>query len=152
MNRMDELLARDECLQLMTAYCTHIDERNEDEFLALFTEDAVFTIRGEAMTGKEPIRATFKARPASLLSWHLMLNHRITLQDEDRAEGFAVGLVIRGVRDRETWPMPIRGIELVMHYRMLFRREGGKWLIARCDTQRRLDIDAPPAPVAKVPD
>ena len=104
----------------------------------------VFSIGGTEMVGREAVRASIRSRPASILSWHLMLNHRIELHGEDRAEGNAVGLVVRGNRDRETWPMPIRGVELLMKYRMLFRRDGENWLIERCETQRRLDIDAVP--------
>ncbi|MGB6119883.1 MAG: nuclear transport factor 2 family protein [Mesorhizobium sp.] len=144
MTPLEQLVDRSSCQQLMTAYCTMLDKRDAEGFVALFTDDVVFKIGDTERHGKDPIRASILARPASLLSWHLMLNHEIEFHDDNRAEGNAVGLVVRGTRDRETWPMPIRGVELVMHYRMLFRREGGSWLIERCETSRRLDIDAAP--------
>ncbi len=145
MNALAALLARDTCQQLMTAYCTHLDDRDEEAFISLFTDDVVFGVAGRLTKGKQPIRESLRARPASLLSWHLMLNHRIELQGEDKAEGSAIGLVVRGNRDRDAWPMPIRGVELLMSYCMAFRRENDCWLIVRCETARRLDVDAPPA-------
>ena len=150
MTPIEALLARDACLQAMTAYCTHLDAREEDRFVALFTDDVVFSIGGKEIIGHPAIRESIRTRPASILSWHLVLNHRIDIHGEDRAEGKAVGLVVRGTRDRETWPMPIRGVELLMHYRMLFRREGANWLIERCETSRRLDVDVPPVPVKEM--
>jgi SnoaL-like domain len=147
MTPIDELLIRDACLQLMTGYCVHLDARDETKFLGLFTEDAVLTKAtppAYEARGRSGIRETFTKRPPSILSRHLMLNHVISVVDNDNAEGSAVGLVVRGNRDRETWPMPIRGVELVMDYRLRFRREAAGWRISRCDTTRLLDVEATP--------
>ena len=144
MTPIGELLIRDVCRQLMTAYCVHLDARDEDSFLGLFAEDAVFTALTFEARGRAGIRETFAKRPLTILSRHLMLNHVISVIDSDNAEGAAVGLVVRGNRDRETWPMPIRGVELVMDYRLRFRREPEGWRISRCDAKRLLDIEAAP--------
>ena len=83
-------------------------------------------------------------RPPSILSRHLMLNDIIDVEGPRSARGVAVGIVVRGNRDREDWPMPLRGVELVMEYRMLFERSADRWQIARCDTQRLMDVEAAP--------
>lgn len=147
MTPIDNLLIRDECLRLMSSYCVHLDARDEASFLDLFAHDAVFTkttAPAYEVKGRDGIRGTFNQRPASILSRHLMLNHLISVIDTDNAEGAAVGMVVRGNRDREDWPMPIRGVELVMDYRMKFRRDLDRWRILRCDTTRLLDVDAVP--------
>lgn len=147
MTPIDKLLIRDECLQLMSSYCVHLDARDETRFLDLFTSDAVLTkatAPAYEAKGRDGIRQTFAQRPTSILSRHLMLNHLISVIDADSAEGAAVGLVVRGTRDREQWPMPIRGVELVMDYRMTFCREADRWRISRCDTTRLLDVEAMP--------
>ncbi|SFU21791.1 nuclear transport factor 2 family protein [Mesorhizobium sp. YR577] len=145
MNALERLVIRDECMQLMTAYCTHLDARNEKQFLDIFTEDAIWTKLTEPTsetTGRAAIADLFRKRPPSILSRHLMLNHTITIHGADSADGVAVGVVIRGNRDRETWPMPLRGVELVLEYRLSFRREPDRWRINRCDTMRLLDVEA----------
>ena len=145
MNPIDLLVAERDCLRLMSDYCRHLDARDEDAFLALFTETAVFTkttVPTYEDHGHEAIRARFLMRPPSILSRHLMLNHIIDVEGPDTARGTAVGVVVRGNRDREDWPMPLRGVELVMEYRMMFARVAERWRIARCDTQRLMDVEA----------
>lgn len=147
MTPIDKLLIRDECLRLMSSYCVHLDARAEASFLNLFTEDAVFaktTAPTYEVKRRDGIRGTFRQRPESILSRHLMLNHLISVIDADHAEGAAVGMVVRGNRDRETWPMPIRGVELVLDYKMTFRRDPDSWRISRCDITRLLDVEAAP--------
>jgi hypothetical protein len=147
MNPLGLLVAERDCLRLMSDYCRHLDSRDEDAFVRLFTETAVFT-KATAPTyedhGHDAIRARLRMRPPSILSRHLMLNHIIDVDGPSSARGVAVGLVVRGNRDREDWPMPLRGVELVMEYRMVFARGNGCWRIARCDTQRLMDVEAVP--------
>jgi hypothetical protein len=147
MNPLDQLMAERDCLRLMSDYCRHLDARDEEAFISLFTEAAAFT-KSTAPTyedhGHEAIRARFRMRPPSILSRHLMLNHIIDVEGPRSARGVAVGMVVRGTRDREDWPMPLRGVELVMEYRMLFARAADRWQIARCDTQRLMDVEAAP--------
>jgi hypothetical protein len=147
MSPLDLLVAERDCLRLMSDYCRYLDARDEAAFIALFTETAVFT-KTTAPTyedhGHEAIRARFRMRPPSILSRHLMLNHIIDVEGPSTARGTAVGVVVRGNRDREDWPMPLRGVELVMEYRMMFARVADRWRIARCDTQRLMDAEAAP--------
>jgi hypothetical protein len=147
MNPLDLLVAERDCLRLMSDYCRHLDSRDEAAFLDLFTETAVFTKTTSPIYedhGHEAIRARLRMRPPSILSRHLMLNHIIDVAGPDSAKGTAVGVVVRGNRDREDWPMPLRGVELVMEYRMVFARLARGWRIARCDTQRLMDVEAAP--------
>ena len=147
MNPLGLLVAERDCLRLMNDYCRYLDSRDEDAFVRLFTETAVFT-KATAPTyedhGHDAIRARLRMRPPSILSRHLMLNHIIDVDGPSSARGVAVGLVVRGNRDREDWPMPLRGVELVMEYRMAFAWGDGGWRIARCDTQRLMDVEAAP--------
>jgi hypothetical protein len=145
MTPLDRLLAERDCLRLMSDYCRHLDQREEEAFVDLFTESAVFTKATPPAyedRGREAIRATFRKRPPDILSRHMMLNHVIDIDGDETARGFAVGVVARGNRDREDWPMPLRGVELVMEYRMVFAQHGDRWRIARCDTQRLMDVEA----------
>ena len=147
MTPLDQLMAERDCLRLMSDYCRHLDSRDEAAFINLFTETAVFT-KSTAPAyedhGHEAIRARLRMRPPSILSRHLMLNHIIDVEGPNSARGVAVGMVVRGNRDREDWPMPLRGVELVMEYRMTFELSADRWRIARCDTQRLMDVEAAP--------
>jgi hypothetical protein len=147
MNPIDLLVAERDCLRLMSDYCRHLDARDEAAFIGLFTETAAFTkttVPTYEDHGHEAIRARFRMRPPSILSRHLMLNHIIDVEGPSTARGTAVGIVVRGNRDREDWPMPLRGVELVMEYRMMFARVAERWRIARCDTQRLMDVETTP--------
>lgn len=145
MNAIDTLLARQACADLMTDYCTYLDERKVEAFVALFEPQAALRKMSEpthVATGHAEIARTLQARPASLLSRHLLVNATIRLDGDDRAHGEAYGMVVRGVRDRETWPMPIRGLELLVQYKTSFRRGADGWRISDCAVYRVLDIEA----------
>ncbi|MES2362054.1 MAG: nuclear transport factor 2 family protein [Pseudomonadota bacterium] len=144
MNAMERLLVKDACIELMTAYCTHLDARHEDEFVALFTPDATIARLAEPSyesAGHDGIRRVFSARPASILSYHMMLNHAVTVAGETTASARALGIVVRGNRDRDAWPKPIRGLELLVEYLVDFRLEAGGWRIHRCAIRRLLDVE-----------
>ena len=144
MTAIEKLLIKNTCLELMTAYCTHLDSRDEAAFLGLFTPDAVFVRLAEPVAewpGHAGIRGLFNARAASILSYHMMLNHTVTIPDADTAHATALGQVVRGNRDRDTWPKPIRGLELLVDYQFSFRRVGDDWRITRCGVHKRLDIE-----------
>ena len=145
MNAMDRLLAKDACITLMTAYCTHLDERNEAQFLDLFTTDAHFARLAPPAyeaSGHDGIRLLLAARPASLLSRHMMLNHEVVIDTATTAHAKALGIVVRGDRDRTDLPMPIRGLELLVQYQLEFRCEAGQWKICRCGVLRLMDVEA----------
>ncbi|MCZ4316684.1 nuclear transport factor 2 family protein [Comamonadaceae bacterium G21597-S1] len=145
MTPIERLLAKNRCIELMTSYCTHLDQRNEDAFLALFTADATFIKLAPPVVtsaGREAIRGVFNARPLSILSRHMMLNHTVVVGEDGTATSTANGIVVRGTRDRQEWPMPIRGLELVVEYQFAFRLEGEDWRITSCGVLRLLDIEA----------
>ncbi len=149
MSPLDQLLAKQACVELMTAYCTHLDARSDDAFVALFEPQAVMRKLyppGVIASGHAEIAQSLQARPPSLLSRHLLANTAIHLIDADNARGEAFGMVVRGTRDRETWPMPIRGLELLVSYAMTFHRSSQGWRIRECAVGRIMDIDAPPLP------
>jgi hypothetical protein len=144
---LDALLAKQACAELMTAYCTHLDARDEPAFLALFDADATLrklSAPPHVARGHEGIVQALRARPSSLLSRHLLANTTIHLDGTDQARGEAFGMVVRGHRDRETWPMPIKGLELLVAYHMAFRRGPQGWRITDCAIDRVLDIEAAP--------
>lgn len=145
MTPVEKLLARQECLDLMTAYCTHLDGRNEAGLVALFEPEACLRKMSEPVhvaRGHAGIAQALQARPASLLSRHLLANSHVAIEDDEHARGEAYGIVIRGLRDRDSWPMPIRGVELLVAYRMAFRRGAEGWRIADCEVHRVLDVEA----------
>lgn len=153
MTPMEQLLARQACADLMTAYCTHLDNRAQDAFVALFEPTA--TVRklsppSFTATGHEQIVQVLQARPSSMVSRHLLANVTVRLDEEGGARGEACGMVVRGTRDRDSWPMPIRGLELLVSYAMVFRHTADGWRIRDCAIQRVFDVDAlpiqPPSP------
>lgn len=61
--------------RLNTAFIHHYDRREYDEVLALFTQDAVYEVRSQALHGHAEIRAALDARSGPELTVrHLVTN------------------------------------------------------------------------------
>src|SRR5690348_4388475 len=116
MDDLARLLIERECLRLMTAYCTHLDSRDTDTFLELFLPGATW-IRTTApaidLPGREAIRAFFNRRSTASVSRHLVVNPVVEVIDADHARGVSIGLVVRGPAGDGSYPVPMRGVELL---------------------------------------
>jgi ketosteroid isomerase-like protein len=145
MTEMEALLVERECLNLMTAYCTHLDARNAEAFLDLFVEDLVWARTqppGLEYRGRESMRQYFEERPAVRLNYHVVLNPRVTVLGPDAAEGVCMLLVIDGPAGDGAVPVPMGGVTLLGEYRDVYRRVPGGWRIARRELSRLIDKKA----------
>lgn len=148
MTEIEKLLIEAACLRLMTNYNIHLDGGDIDSFVALFSEDAVFTRVVPALPVAEMVGHTGLRRGVSMtikdsprLRRHMLSNARITVHGPDDAEGFCIGLAVYGPRG--ALPIPVGGIELVGEYRDRYRRIDGEWRIVRRELTRVIDIEAP---------
>jgi ketosteroid isomerase-like protein len=140
--QLEEIMIERECLNLMTGYCTHLDRRESDAFLDLFTEDLVWARAhppGLEYQGRDAMREYFAERPAVRLNYHLTLNPRVTVLGPDAAEGACMLLVVDGPASDGTVPVPMGGISLLGEYRDTYRRTPSGWKIARRELSRLVD-------------
>ncbi|WP_326524503.1 nuclear transport factor 2 family protein [Sphingomonas sp.] len=147
MDRIEELLAIQDCIALMTDYNIHLDNVDADAFVALFTQDAVFrrVVPAEPaleFTGHAGLRRSLELviQASPRIRRHLLSNARVTIVDDREARGFCIGLAIHGPRG--TLPVPMGGLELVGEYRDTYRRTAEGWRIARRELTRIIDLDA----------
>lgn len=145
MDDLTRLLIERDCLRLMTAYCTHLDNRDTEAFLDLYTPEATW-IRTEPLppidlTGRERIRSFVERRGTDSYSKHLVINPVIDVIDENNAKGVSFGLVVRGPA-RDSFPVPMRGLELLVEYRDTFVRTPDGWRFARREMSRLIDVEA----------
>lgn len=124
-----------ECQKLAIDFARHVDQRNVDGVVDLFTEDAVFERRGEVLEGRAAIRAAQLRRPATLITRHLCTNIAVDLLDEKRARGcvsFALFRHDHAVAGTDAaQPAPLGGPETLGEYFDEYRRTPDGWRIAR---------------------
>lgn len=142
MTELETLLIERKCVCLMTAYCTHLDARDADAFLDLFTEDLVWARAqppGLEYRGREAMRHFFDERAAVRRNYHLVLNPRVTVLGPDTAEGVSMLLVIDGPAGDGIIPVPMGGVSLLGEYRDSYVRQPDGWRIARRELSRLVD-------------
>ena len=77
-----------QCGRLITGYCNHVDARDYEAFLALFSKDAEWeTQAGGHMRGHEAFRAYLDNRSKTSLVRHVSTNARVEVIDETHATG-----------------------------------------------------------------
>jgi ketosteroid isomerase-like protein len=124
-----------QCQRLAVDFARHVDQRNIDDVIDLFTSDAVFERRGEVLQGHDAIRAAQLRRPKTLVTRHLCMNIAVDVLDGERAIGRVPFVLFRhdhataGTDD--TRPAPLTGPETVGEYVDEYRRTSDGWRIAR---------------------
>lgn len=145
MQDVETLLAIEAIKRLKAAYFRCMDEREWDELATLFTDDAIFDVRGalemprpdeeydEApITGAGAIVDYVRSGLTPLISVHYGHMAEIDILDPVAARG--------------TWPMhdmliappggPFRVFRGWGHYRETYRKTGGRWQIATLRLRR----------------
>ena len=76
------------CEKLSIEYARAVDFRDYDNFVELFTEDAVLDV-GKRLEGKAAIRDSIKQRSAEVRTRHVLSNIFIEVQDSSHARGIS---------------------------------------------------------------
>jgi len=117
------------CTALSIAYARALDFRDQDAFVALFTEDAVLDA-GQALHGREAIRESLRRRPDELRSRHVITNVFIDVLSPDEARGISYLTLYRhhGEESVRFGPAPLCGPAAVGHYEDRYVRTAAGWL------------------------
>ena len=83
------------CERLALDFAWHVDHRNIEEVVGLFTADASFERKGEVLKGRSEIHAAQMKRPAGLVTRHVCANLRIDVVDPTHARGTHYFLLYR---------------------------------------------------------
>lgn len=134
----DEVADRLALRDLVTRYASIPDDRNYALVDDIFTEDAELAGPGFALVGHEQVRAGMQAIEQYSATFHCVHNHTVDL-DGDSAEGETYCVAnhlheVDGVPHKLDW-----GIR----YSDRYRRESGRWRIARRELRVIWEQDLP---------
>lgn len=92
---LDRLVIVHDCTQLIARFALANDARDADALAEMFVEDGVFvrpTKPDQPYAGREAIREAFRAKPASLITRHLVANIVVDVLSatEARAQSYLV--------------------------------------------------------------
>ena len=120
------------CEQLSIAYARHVDFKEYDRFVELFTEDG-YLDAGGALEGRAAIRRWLAQRSDRLRSRHVFTHISVEVIDADHARGITYLSLYRHVGDESLAddPIALAGPAAVGHYEDEFVRTPSGWRIAR---------------------
>ncbi|MEQ8691181.1 MAG: nuclear transport factor 2 family protein [Pseudomonadales bacterium] len=121
------------CTELFNSYARHVDFAQYDQFVELFTEDAVLDL-GFRLEGKAAIARSMSKRNPELRSRHVLTNIYIEELDDTHATGIAYLSLYRytGPETATDAPVPFDSPSAVGHYTNQFRYAEGGWKISSC--------------------
>ena len=142
MDRLERLEATEEIKSLKARYFRYVDCKLWDELPSVFTADMqVITPKGQVwMSGGANYAASLRYGLETAISCHQGLTVEIEIVDAENAKG------IWAMQDVIEWPdrHPREGWKSILgrgHYHEEYRKEGGRWRIAKLTlTRLRLDI------------
>lgn len=120
---LEQFLIQRECETLSIDYARHLDFRNYDAFVDLFTED-LHLDAGSPIDGKENLRRAMARRPDRLRSSHVLTNIHVEVLDSNTATGIAYLSLYRhiGAESELSEPVEFSAPAAVGHYTDRFER------------------------------
>jgi hypothetical protein len=119
------------CERLVHAYCRALDQGDMDAAADLFASHGSFarpTAPDAVIAGREAIRASLRARPATLRTRHLSTNVIVEVEGPDAARGVSyLTMVSTTPAEGATPPHESRGPVWFGEMRDRFVRENGEW-------------------------
>jgi hypothetical protein len=133
MNQQERQAIEAECHRLQHAYCIHLDRREFDAFLGLFTPDARLSYPYADLSGDGEIRRWLDARAETVFNCHVMGSMLVEAAAADRATGISTVTVYRQEAGKPPFATPLAyaGQYQVGQYEDVFAFADGRWRIAR---------------------
>jgi SnoaL-like domain len=127
-------IIEDECTKLSIAYARHVDFKEYDRFVLLFSEEGELNVTGKTVRGRENLTRAMAARPENLHSRHVLTNIYIRVINEDQAVGISYLTLYRhigeGLKGNDSGPRIISGPAAIGHYEDRFVRTREGWRFA----------------------
>ena len=125
------------CEKVMCRYLTHVDRREFDEAVALFTPDCDWQSHGVRLRGQKALLAALHGALDTGTIRHVMSNAVVTVADDDHAvlRDYHT-LYYSGAAEFETaqGPLPFEGPHRLTDSRVEFVRTSEGWRIALNDS------------------
>jgi len=132
LSALERLAITQDCIALLFRFAKLNDDREADALAELFVADGVFrrpTLPDQPYEGREAIRAGFRAKPASVLTRHVICNPVITVlsANEARADSYIL-LYTAAVEPGAKLPVPANPKQLLGAFEDVIVRDGdGAW-------------------------
>ena len=128
----DRLAIIQECTDLIFRFAERNDARDADALAAMFTQDGVFTRPtkpDEPYQGREAIRAGFRAKPATLLTRHIITNVVVTVASASEARAHSyIQLFTAKLEEGARLPVAADARSLIGEFNdVLVRDADGAW-------------------------
>ncbi len=81
-----------DCQKVLRQYYLHVDQRNYDEAVLLFTPDIRWQVMGLDLHGREAVRGSFGGLAESTIR-HVLTNTVVTVLDENNAESISYNTI-----------------------------------------------------------
>ncbi len=129
MDRLEELLIEWECQKVLSQYYHHVDQREYDEAVKLFTPDVHWQIMGLDLHSREEVRGQFGGLAESTIR-HVLSNFVVKVIDENNAEMkcYLAIYVEKGFPD--DGPIPFEGPDRISNSYSKLRRTDEGWQLA----------------------
>ena len=127
------LEAEHACAALVQGFAYHVDRRDNEAVLGLFTPDGQFNRAARRLNGRDAIRAFLEARDEGLITRHLCQTPffiEVTEVEARAVTSFTMYVAERAAADLPALTTP----KIVGEYADHFVLAGGSWWIARRDT------------------
>ncbi|MEI9988718.1 MAG: nuclear transport factor 2 family protein [Rhizomicrobium sp.] len=129
---LDRLAITQTCIDLLYRFAKLNDDREADALAELFVADGVFrrpTLPDQPYEGREAIRAGFRAKPANLLTRHVICNPVITVLSANaaRADSYIL-LYTAAIEPGAKLPVPANPKQLLGAFEdVIVRDTDGVW-------------------------
>lgn len=136
MRALEQLLAEQDCRDLVYRAAAHADNGDATALAELFTEDAVLVRPGaQPLTGREAIRAAYAQRPADRITRHIVGQTLIEFPSPGVAHGLSLAQIWIGSKD-DHGPLGCRAhTQRVGEFEDRFALTPLGWRIARRDAR-----------------
>ena len=122
-----------ECARLTIAWARYVDLHEDNDVVALFSEDGVLHgPSGQRIEGHAAILSALATRSANRVTRHMLAPPFISLVGPDEAEGVTCFTVFEGFKDQHegAGPMALRPPVTVGEFHQSYRRTPQGWRIA----------------------
>ncbi len=117
------------CARLLVRSSYWADRHDIENFLGLFSADAVLELRGKTFRGIHAIREFMQGRDPKRVTRHIVSPPVIEVSDAQQASGVAFFALYDGVNTGADEVLPARVPTTIGEFRQSYRRHGDRWLI-----------------------
>ena len=116
------------CEEIIVAFANGVDRFDDDNVLALFTDDGVLDRAGQRIAGRDALRQWLSERPRNVMTRHVASNVALKRLSQSEASGLSYFTFYRAIANSA--PASIAGPAGLGEYEDRFRLTAGGWKLA----------------------